>query len=122
LISDINQVALNDAASAIRRLGTECPAYPVNVADEAAMREFADATGAISAAISAEQIGKVRAYYEANGASPDAVAHAIVDAVRTGRSLVLVGPYARPMYHLKRLSRSLARSVAINDARKNGYM
>jgi len=242
VISDINPAALDDAAVAARKLGAECLAFPVDVADEAAMRDFAEAVheqagpldvlvnnagigylgpflgsplaswrrvldinlmgvvhgchvfgrrmveaggarrivnvaslagiapapnmsayaaskhavmglcdvlamelantevgvtaicpgiintpitacaGAISAAISEAQVGKLRAYYEANGASPDAVAHAIVDAVRTGRSLVLVGPYARPMYHLKRLSRSLARSLTISDARKNGYL
>jgi NAD(P)-dependent dehydrogenase (short-subunit alcohol dehydrogenase family) len=81
-----------------------------------------NAPGAISAAISDAQLGKLRAYYEANGASPDVVARAIVDGVRHGRPLVLVGPYARPMYHLKRVSRALARSLAISDARKNGFL
>lgn len=49
------------------------------------------------------------------------VAAAIVDAVRRGRSLVLVGPFAKPMYHLRRLSRGLAQRLMLNDARKAGY-
>ncbi|WP_233860337.1 SDR family NAD(P)-dependent oxidoreductase [Paraburkholderia sp. HD33-4] len=80
------------------------------------------AAGAISSAISVAQTDKLRAYYERTGASADVVAQAIVDAVRSGRSLVLVGPCAKPMYHLKRLSRALARAVTISDARKNGYL
>ncbi|WP_248295277.1 SDR family NAD(P)-dependent oxidoreductase [Paraburkholderia sp. UYCP14C] len=80
------------------------------------------AAGAISSAISLAQADKLRAYYETNGASPDVVAQAIVDAVRSGRSLVLVGPYAKRMYHLKRLSRALTKALTISDARKNGYL
>jgi NAD(P)-dependent dehydrogenase (short-subunit alcohol dehydrogenase family) len=80
------------------------------------------AVGAISAAISEAQLGKLRAYYEANGASPEVVAQSIVQGVRSGRSLVLVGPYAKPMYHLKRLSRALVRTLTISDARRNGYL
>jgi len=81
-----------------------------------------NAKGAVSEAITDEQIDRLRAYYKANGVSPDAVAAAIVDAARSGRPLVLVGPYARPMYHLKRISRKLVRSMTISDARKNGYL
>jgi len=76
----------------------------------------------ISPAISEEQIGRLRAYYDAKGAVPQVVAQAIVDAVRRGRPLVLVGPYAKPMYHIKRFSRSLARFLTISDARKSGYL
>ncbi|ODV41781.1 oxidoreductase [Cupriavidus sp. UYMMa02A] len=81
-----------------------------------------NAKGAVSEAITDEQIERLRAYYDANGVSPDVVAEAIVDAARTGRPPVLVGPYARPMYHLKRISRKLVRSMTISDARKNGYL
>jgi len=81
-----------------------------------------NAKGAVSEAITDEQIDRLRAYYDANGVSPDVVAEAIVNAARTGRPLVLVGPYAKPMYHLKRISRKLVRSITISDARKNGYL
>jgi NAD(P)-dependent dehydrogenase (short-subunit alcohol dehydrogenase family) len=77
---------------------------------------------AISPAISSEQIGKLRAYYKANGAAPEVVAEAIVDGVVRGRPLVLVGPLARPSYHLKRLSRALLRRATLRDARTTGYL
>ncbi|WP_026035317.1 SDR family NAD(P)-dependent oxidoreductase [Cupriavidus sp. BIS7] len=81
-----------------------------------------NARGSVSEAITPTQIERLRAYYEANGVSPDVVAAAIVDATRHGRPLVLVGPYARPMYHLKRISRKLVKSMTLSDARKNGYL
>jgi NAD(P)-dependent dehydrogenase (short-subunit alcohol dehydrogenase family) len=76
----------------------------------------------VSAAISAHQIAKLRAFYKANGISPGIVAEAIVEAVERGRELVLVGPWARPMHHLKRLSRRLTRHLMLTDARKSGYI
>ncbi len=76
----------------------------------------------VSAAISAEQIAKLRAYYKATGVSPDVVAEAIVKGVQRGRDLVLVGPWAKPMHHLKRVSRKLVRHLMLADARKSGYI
>jgi NAD(P)-dependent dehydrogenase (short-subunit alcohol dehydrogenase family) len=76
----------------------------------------------VSASISDEQLGKLRSYYAAHGATADAVAAAIVDGVRRRKPIVLVGPYARPMYHLKRISRAFVRRTTIADARKNGYL
>jgi len=67
------------------------------------------------------KLAKLQAYYEANGVSPDVVAEAIVAAVREGREMVLVGPFAKPLYHLRRLSRSLLHRVLLADARKAGY-
>jgi hypothetical protein len=49
------------------------------------------------------------------------VAEAIVDAVRAGRTILLVGPYARLMYHLKRISRQLVHALTLSDAKKNGF-
>ncbi|MGO4394421.1 hypothetical protein AB4Z46_23955 [Variovorax sp. M-6] len=51
----------------------------------------------------------------------EVAADAIVDAVRSGQEFVLVGPFAKPLYHLRRLSRSLLRRVLLIDARKMGY-
>lgn len=67
------------------------------------------------------QLAKLQAFYEAKGVNADVVATAIVDAVRSGRELVLVGPFAKPLYHLRRLSRALLRHVLLIDARKMGY-
>ncbi|RZL89661.1 MAG: SDR family NAD(P)-dependent oxidoreductase [Variovorax sp.] len=60
----------------------------------------------VSPAIDAAQLAKLQAFYEAKGVNADVVADAIVDAVRSGRELVLVGPFAKPLYHLRRLSRA----------------
>ncbi|MGJ7508664.1 SDR family NAD(P)-dependent oxidoreductase [Variovorax sp. GT1P44] len=75
----------------------------------------------ISPSMDPAQLARLQAYYEAKGVDADVVADAIVDAVRSGREFVLVGPFARPLYHLRRLSRSLLRRVLLIDARKMGY-
>jgi NAD(P)-dependent dehydrogenase (short-subunit alcohol dehydrogenase family) len=80
------------------------------------------APAAVSPSVPAEQLARLRAYYKANGASPALVADAIVDGVVRGRSLVLVGPMARPAYHVKRISRSLLRRLSLADSRKAGYL
>ena len=83
--------------------------------------DITKAAGAMSADIGAAQQNKLKAYYEAQGVGPEVVAAAIVDAVRSGRALVLVGPAARPIFHLRRLSLKLAQWLMLNDARKAGY-
>ncbi len=75
----------------------------------------------VSPAVSSAQIDRLRGHYRTIGIPPKAVADAIVDGVIAGKGLVLVGPYARPMYHLKRISRSFVRRLTLADARKNGY-
>ncbi len=81
-----------------------------------------DSPAAISPSVPAEQLARLRAYYRANGAQPEQVADAIVDGVTRGRSLVLVGPMARPAYHIKRISRGLLRRLSLADSRKAGYL
>lgn len=81
-----------------------------------------DSPAAISPSVPAEQLARLRAYYRANGAQPERVADAIVDGVTRGRSLVLVGPMARPAYHIKRISRGLLRRLSLADSRKAGYL
>lgn len=83
--------------------------------------DITKAANATAPGIDAAQQHKLQSYYEAQGVGPEVVAAAIVDAVRRGRSLVLVGPFAKPMYHLRRLSRGLAQRLMLNDARKAGY-
>jgi len=75
----------------------------------------------IAPQITREQYERLRAYYEKQGVAPKVVADAIVAAVRSGRSLVLVGPYARPLYHLRRISRALAQTMLLADAHNAGY-
>jgi NAD(P)-dependent dehydrogenase (short-subunit alcohol dehydrogenase family) len=76
----------------------------------------------ISPSIPRAQIARLRAYYKANGVPPEVVADAIVEGVRTGRPLVLVGPWAKPSYHMKRLSRKLVHALTLSGARKSGYL
>lgn len=73
-------------------------------------------------AISIAQMDKLQAYYKRHGVGPEVVAAAMVAAVRNGRGLVLTGPFAKPMYHVKRVSRALLRILTLSDARKNGFL
>lgn len=76
----------------------------------------------IAAAVSDEQISRLQDYYLRKGCSPDLVAESMVLAVREGRDLILVGPFARLIFQLKRLSISMLRSIILRDARKIGYL
>ena len=76
----------------------------------------------IAASVSAEQLGRLQAYYLRKGCSPDLVAESMVRAVQEGRDLILVGPFARLIFQLKRLSLGLLRSIMLKDARKIGYL
>jgi NAD(P)-dependent dehydrogenase (short-subunit alcohol dehydrogenase family) len=75
-----------------------------------------------TSAITGAQLGKLQAFYRAKGSTPEAVAEAIVAAVQRGGDIVLIGPYARLLYHVKRMSRRLLRRITIADARKMGYL
>ncbi|WP_029696011.1 hypothetical protein [Comamonas badia] len=76
----------------------------------------------VGPSITHEQLDRLAAYYRTNGALPRVVAEAIVEAVRTRRALVLVGPYAKTIYHLRRLSRTLLRRILIADSKKMGWI
>lgn len=78
--------------------------------------------GNIAASVSAEQLSRLQAYYLRKGCSPDLVAESMLLAVREGRDLILVGPFARLIFQLKRLSIGLMRGVMLKDARKIGYL
>jgi short-subunit dehydrogenase len=76
----------------------------------------------ISASVGQEQLERLQAYYHAKGCEPERVAEAMVRAVRKGQDLVLVGPFAKLIFHIKRISLGLIRRVILNDARKIGYL
>ncbi len=84
--------------------------------------DITKARHAVSAAIGDSQYARLTAYYEAQGVGPEIVADAIVRAVRKRRELVLVGPFAKPIYHLRRVSRRLAQRLMLADARRAGYV
>ncbi len=72
--------------------------------------------------VSKAQLTRLQEYYRTEGTSPDRVADAIVEAVMSGRELVVVGKSARPSYHVKRLFPSLFRKFAIATSRKMGFL
>jgi short-subunit dehydrogenase len=76
----------------------------------------------ISPSISEGQLERLQAYYKAKGCEPALVAEAMVRAVQKGQDLVLIGPFAKLIFHLKRLSLGLIRRVILSDARKIGYL
>lgn len=78
--------------------------------------------GNISPSISDEQLERLQAYYQAKGCKPERVAEGMVRAVQQGQDLLLVGPFAKLIFHIKRLSVGLMRRIMLNDARKIGYL
>ena len=69
-----------------------------------------------------EQLAKLSNFYAEKGAHPSVVATAVVEAVRSGHDLVLVGPYAGLIYQLRRISRKLLRKILIADSKKMGWL
>ncbi len=78
--------------------------------------------GNIAPSVNREQIARLQDYYRRKGCNPDQVARSMVRAVQEGRDLVLVGPFARLIFQLRRLSVGLLRRIVFNDARKIGYL
>lgn len=74
-----------------------------------------------STSASRGQVQRVQAYCNARGCEPAVVAERIVDAVRLGRDIVLVGPFARLLYHMNRVSRELTRRLTLFHCRKRGF-
>ena len=76
----------------------------------------------VSDSISQSQLDKLQAYYQREGASPDIVGSAVVDAVRRGQELLMVGPYSKLTFHLKRLSPRLLRALTVKDSKAMGFL
>ncbi len=72
--------------------------------------------------ISEAQIARLQAYYRREGCSPDVVAKDMLRAVRTDVDVLLTGPAARLIYHLRRISLRLVRTVTLRFARQSGYL
>lgn len=69
-----------------------------------------------------EQLQRLQDYYIKEGCTPDVVANDVVQAVMSGKTLVLTGPYSRLLYHLKRISRRLLFKLTLASAHKVGYL
>jgi short-subunit dehydrogenase len=78
--------------------------------------------GSVGSNIHPEQVAKLSQYYIEKGAHPRVVGVSVVEAVKSGRGLVLVGPYAALIYHLRRISRTLLRKILIADSKKMGWI
>ena len=76
----------------------------------------------VADSITDEQLQRIQAYYKAEGCIPDLVAEGMVKAVLSGQNLLLIGPYAKLVYHLKRLSHAMVRKAMLSSARKIGYL
>lgn len=79
-------------------------------------------SSATSPGMTSAQLQRLQNYYAREGCSPDVVANDVLQAVKTGKTLVLSGPYARLTFHLKRISRRLLQKVMLGSARKLGYL
>lgn len=75
-----------------------------------------------SSSMSAEQVQKLQRYYETDGCHPAIVAGDIVRSVENDAAFLFTGPLARLGYAGVRLSRRLARRLAIATAKKSGYL
>jgi short-subunit dehydrogenase len=91
-----------------------CPGI-INTAITAGRANFAPS-------VSDEQVERLQGYYRQNGADPEVVASAIVRAVQRGCTLVLVGPKAKPSYHMKRISRALTARLAFAASKEVGFV
>lgn len=76
----------------------------------------------ISSSVTDAQLAKLQAYYQEEGCSPVVVAEDIVRAVQRGQDMLLSGPYARLIYHVRRISLRLVRTLMTASARKVGYL
>lgn len=76
----------------------------------------------VGANIGEQQLVCQQAYYHAHGCSPDVVAEGIVRAVRRGDAYCFVGPKSRLGIWATRISRRLARTFTLVEARRNGYL
>lgn len=79
-------------------------------------------SSATTPGMTSAQLQRLQNYYVREGCSPDVVANDVLQAVKTGKTLVLSGPYARLTFHLKRISRRLLQKVMLGSARKLGYL
>ncbi|KAF1708743.1 oxidoreductase [Pseudoxanthomonas sangjuensis] len=84
--------------------------------------QITKARASVAASIGDAQYERLTAYYAKQGGRPDVVADAIVRGVRQRRELVLVGPFAAPLYYLRRCSRRLAQRLMLQDARRVGFV
>jgi short-subunit dehydrogenase len=77
---------------------------------------------AVAPSVPAATLDKLAKQYEARGVHPSVVGKRIVRAVKRGEEIVLVGPSAATIFHVRRLSRRLLRRASLSGARAIGYL
>ena len=77
---------------------------------------------AVAPSVPVSALDRLERQYQAKGAHPSVVGRRIVRAVRSDDDLVLVGPTAAAVFHLRRVSRRLLRKAGISGARQLGYI
>jgi len=75
-----------------------------------------------STSIGPSQKERLQAYYATDGCKPDVVAEDVVRSVERDDAFLYTGPLAKLGCAGMRISRSLARRLAIATARKSGYL
>jgi short-subunit dehydrogenase len=75
----------------------------------------------IASSITTAQVDRLQAYYREKGCLPDVVAEGIVRAVQSGQAILAIGPSAKAVMTLMRVSRRLARRVIIAMSKKIGF-
>lgn len=76
----------------------------------------------VAPSITDAQIEKLQDYYAKNGCHPSVVAEGIVKAVQERRHVLAVGPSAKAMTGLMRLSRRLTRRMVIDLSKRAGFV
>ena len=75
-----------------------------------------------STSIGPAQKERLQKYYATDGCTPDVVAEDIVRSVEQDDAFLFTGPLAKLGYAGMRISRRLARRLAITTAKKSGYL
>jgi NAD(P)-dependent dehydrogenase (short-subunit alcohol dehydrogenase family) len=76
----------------------------------------------VSPSVDEAQLTRLHKYYQTKGCGPEVVAEGMVRAVQKNQDLLLVGPFAKVLFHLRRLSLGLLRRFVLSDARKVGFL
>jgi hypothetical protein len=75
-----------------------------------------------STSIGPAQKERLQRYYATDGCTPDVVAEDIIRSVERDDAFLFTGPLAKLGYTGMRVSRLLARRLAIGTAKRSGYL
>lgn len=113
-VSGFSEVLKMELASTDVRVTTVCPGV-INT-------PIVQVKNNVAPSVTEAQIRGLQDYYRREGCSPDVVANDMVKAVRENIDVLLTGPSARLVYHLRRISLRLVRAMTLRFARQSGYL